>query len=303
MVFDNVNADRVKRYRSLQQSSARKRNGLFLIEGPNSVFSALATSPEKIETLYLTPEAAERHTHITGLLESFNERGLKPFGKPIAQLTLATDEVISTISENAQGVLAVGRTPEFGFGKQFETADQIVDLALTHYDNNGVASGPFLIAILNNVRDPGNAGTVIRTADAMGADLVVLTGDSVEITNPKVIRSSAGSVFHGANVVPFKDLPALVAALKSRNWQVYAATGGRWPCKNIYDDDLNLELPTAWIFGNEAWGLTDDDAALADEKVSIPIYGNAESLNLAIAAAICLFASSSAQRRNGAHQE
>jgi RNA methyltransferase, TrmH family len=293
VVFDNVNSDRVKRYRSLQQASARRRNGLSLVEGPNSVFAVAGHFPDKIETLYMTEAMAKRHSEIADVLRL----SAKHYDTPLAPVTIATEEVIKSMSDNAQGVLAVIRTPEFDFGKQFSTPDEVVARALKHSDHEGVRTGPFLIAILHNVRDPGNAGTVIRSADAMGADLVILTGDSVEIANPKVIRSSAGSVFH-VPVIAYKDLSGIVQSLKSQDWQVLAATAALWPFKHIFDPDLNLVKPTAWIFGNEAWGLTKEDAELADEKVAIPIYGSAESLNLAIAAAICLFASSSAQRKN-----
>jgi len=264
VVFDNVNSDRVKRYRSLQQASARRRNGLFLVEGPQSVRELVQFCPGAIETLYLTPDSVTRYPEILAAANS--------------NFTLATDEVIKSISENAQQVLAIADVNEVGFNNDWSVPN---------------TPGP-LIAILHNVRDPGNAGTVIRTADAAGAELVILTGDSVEITNPKVIRSTAGSAFH-VPVRSAQSLPQVIETLKSEGWQVLAAAGGG--ATILGDASLDLSNPTAWVFGNEARGLTEDEAALVDKSVSIPIFGEAESLNLATAAAICLYASALAQHR------
>ena len=263
---DNPNADRVKRYRSLGQAAARRRTGLFLVEGPQSVRELVRFNPDAIETLYLTEAAQQRYTEI-----------IEAAATNSVTITLATEQVIQTISDNAQQVLAVAKADKFQFSQSAELT---------------LPKKARLIAILHNVRDPGNAGTVIRAADALGADLTVLTGDSVEITNPKVIRSSAGSVFH-VPVIAERDLGGIVNSLKAKNWQVLAATASQ--DKNILDPKLDLTRPTAWIFGNEAWGLPRDAIALADEAVSIPIYGSAESLNLATAASICLFATAAAQ--------
>jgi TrmH family RNA methyltransferase len=151
-----------------------------------------------------------------------------------------------------------------------------------------------LVAICADVRDPGNAGTVIRTADAAGADAVVLAGSSVDAYNPKTVRASVGSLFHLPLVVE-PDVPAAVAAARAAGLTVLAADG---------DGEVSLDEPgdllgrrTAWLFGNEAWGLPPDVAALADHRVRIPIHGRAESLNLSTAAALCLYASASAHRR------
>lgn len=152
-----------------------------------------------------------------------------------------------------------------------------------------------LVVICAQVRDPGNAGTVIRCADAFGADGVILTTGSVEIHNPKTVRSTVGSLFH-LPIVTGLTLAEAVAHVKSMGLQVLAADGG--------GDELDLlaaagELagPTAWIMGNEAWGLPAEDAELADRVVAVPMWGSAESLNLSSAAAICLYQTASAQRR------
>jgi TrmH family RNA methyltransferase len=155
---------------------------------------------------------------------------------------------------------------------------------------------PSLIAICADVRDPGNAGTVIRTADAAGADGVVLAGNSVDAYNPKTVRASVGSLFHLPLAVE-PDVATAVTAARTAGLTVLAADGDG----EVYLDDAErlLSGPTAWLFGNEAWGLPPEVAALADHRVRIPIHGRAESLNLSTAAALCLYASASSRRRTG----
>ena len=155
---------------------------------------------------------------------------------------------------------------------------------------------PRLLALLAEVRDPGNAGTVIRVADAAGADAVVLTRSSVDVYNPKCARASAGSVFH-LPVTVEADVAATVAALQGAGVQVLAADGAGPTDLDELDEAGALARPTAWLFGNEAWGLPPELRGLSDAVVRVPIHGRAESLNLATAAAVCLYASARAQRR------
>jgi len=150
-----------------------------------------------------------------------------------------------------------------------------------------------LIAICADVRDPGNAGTVVRCADAAGADAVVFAGHSVDPYNPKTVRASVGSLFHLPIAVE-PDPAAAVRAAQAAGLVVLAADGAGEIDLDEADDLLNR--PTAWLFGNEAWGLPEELAALADHRVRIPIHGRAESLNLSTAAALCLYASARAQR-------
>jgi TrmH family RNA methyltransferase len=155
--------------------------------------------------------------------------------------------------------------------------------------------GARLVAICADVRDPGNAGTVIRCADAAGADAVVLAGSSVDAYNPKTVRASVGSLLHlPVAVEPSAELA--VRAARIAGLTVLAAEGAGEV--GLYDDPAAALLagPTAWLFGNEAWGLPDELAALADHRVAIPIHGRAESLNLSTAAALCLYESARAQR-------
>jgi TrmH family RNA methyltransferase len=172
-----------------------------------------------------------------------------------------------------QGVVAVCRT---------------VDVALAE----ALADDPQLVVICAQIRDPGNAGTVIRCADAFGADAVILSSDSVEVYNPKTVRVSVGSIFHLPLVVGV-DLAEAIDACRAAGLQVFATDGESGT--ELTDLTDRLAQPTAWVMGNESWGLPTEHLQLADTTVAVPIYGAAESLNLATAAAVCLYASASAQ--------
>ena len=158
-----------------------------------------------------------------------------------------------------------------------------------------ITPAPGLVALLANVRDPGNAGTVLRTADAAGAHAVVFADASVDPYNGKCVRASAGSLFH-LPVVAGARLEDAVAAMRQAGLRVVAADGRAGRSLDDPEVQARLAEPTAWMFGNEAWGLPPELVALADEPVAVPIYGRAESLNLAAAAAVCLYASARAQR-------
>jgi TrmH family RNA methyltransferase len=152
-----------------------------------------------------------------------------------------------------------------------------------------------LVALLANVRDPGNAGTVLRTADAAGAHAVVFADASVDPYNGKCVRASAGSLFH-LPVVAGARLEDAVATMRDAGLRIVAADGRTGHSLDEPGVQARLAEPTAWMFGNEAWGLPPELVALADEPIAVPIYGRAESLNLAAAAAVCLYASARAQR-------
>ncbi len=157
-----------------------------------------------------------------------------------------------------------------------------------------IATRPRLVVALANVRDPGNAGTVLRTADAAGADGVIFAAASVDPYNSKCVRSSAGSLFHVPLVTGIAVSDA-VSALREAGIAILAADGSATLGLDRLEQDGRLRRPTGWLFGNEAWGLPADLVGLADEAVAVPIYGQAESLNLAAAAAVCLYASARAQ--------
>lgn len=278
----NPRADRVKQVRALSGRSARLRHAQFLVEGPQGVREVVHHAPDAVRDLYLTRATAERYAEI---LASAQDAGVF--------VHVGTREVLEAMSPDSQGVLAVVRA----------RSSSLTEVLSERLTETGRERRPLLVAVLADVRDPGNAGTVVRAADAAGADAVVLAGNSVDVHNPKVVRSSAGSLFH-LPVVTDVGLPDAVAELRRAGCGVLAADGAG---DHDLDDLLDvagrapsgipdLSASTAWIFGNEAWGLPEADRALADAVVRVPIRGRAESLNLATAATLCLYASSRAQR-------
>ncbi len=157
---------------------------------------------------------------------------------------------------------------------------------------------PRLVAVLDRVAYPGNAGTVLRTADAAGADALVLTAGSTDPHGGKCVRASAGSLWH-LPVVAGVDVEAALAALRARGLSVLATSGrGEYDLDDLLDRGA-LRGPTAWVFGSEAHGLPEPVLAGADRRVRVPLHGRAESLNLGAAAAVCLYASARQQRSDG----
>jgi len=257
---------RVAHARRLDRRTFRDSAGEFLAEGPQAVREALAAGVAR--ELFVASGDAETHR---ALAETGIADGVRVYDTP--------DEVVAFLSGTTtpQGVVAVCAR---------------VDVSL----ESALGSSPQLVAVLASVRDPGNAGTIVRTADAAGADAVLLTPASVDLYNPKCVRATTGSVFHVPTSIGV-EVAAAATAARSRGMRVLAADGGG---DRDLDDELDsgwLAQPTAWVFGNEAWGLPDDVRALADAVVRVPIHGRAESLNLAAAAAVCLYASARAQRR------
>jgi TrmH family RNA methyltransferase len=264
-VLTNTRSDRVKAVRALSRRSVRSRTGEFLAEGPQAVREAVAFRPDLVRDVYVTPEAAERHTEIVGAARA-------------ADLWVheVTPEVLAAMcdTESPQGIAAVCR---------------VLDVPL----EQALAGLPAdaLVCVLTNVRDPGNAGTVIRGADAAGADAVVVSDASVDIYNSKVVRSTVGSLWH-LPVSTGSTVPEILAALRARGIRLLAADGAGTTL--LHDADLGG--PHAWVMGNEAWGLPPEIRDACDEVVRVPIYGHAESLNLAMAATVCLYASAEARR-------
>ena len=221
----------------------------------------------RVTELFVTAPAQSRHADLIGR---------------------ATDEglPVHLISGEAMGELAQTVTPQ-----GLLAVCGFVDVPLAELAD----AKPRLVTILANVRDPGNAGTVLRTADAAGSDGVVFADASVDPYNGKCVRASAGSLFH-LPVVAGTRLPETVEALRAAGLRVVAADGRAGRGLDDPDAVKLLASPVAWLFGNEAWGLPPELLALADESIAVPIYGKAESLNLAAAAAVCLYATAAAQR-------
>ncbi|OBB92822.1 TrmH family RNA methyltransferase [Mycolicibacterium peregrinum] len=241
----------------LQRHVGRRRAARFLAEGPNLVEAALRRG--LVSEVFATEAAMDR------------------FGDLLAAVPvqLVTERAAKALSDTVTpvGLVAVCRLPEVSL-------------------DDVLADEPRLIAVPVQISEPGNAGTLIRAADAMGADAVVLAGNSVDPYNSKCLRASAGSIF-SLPVIGEPDEAATVAQLQAAGMQVLATTIDG----EVSLDEVDLAGPTAWLFGPEAHGLPTELAVAADHRVHIPMPGHSESLNIASAASICLYQSARAHRR------
>ena len=253
--------DRVKDAAKLSRRSERSERRLFLADGPKAVEGALSADGCVVE-VFATEAATTAYADLAAAAPRW---------------TLVEPRALEALSASVTpaGVVAVCR---------------FVDRPLA----DALDPRPDLVVVCADVRDPGNAGTVIRTADAAGAGAVVLAGTSVDAYNAKTVRATVGSLFHLPLAV-VADPAEAVRSARSAGLTVLAADGAGEV--DLDQADELLSGPTAWLFGNEAHGLPADLGALADHRVRIPIHGRAESLNLSTAAAVCLYASARAQRQ------
>jgi RNA methyltransferase, TrmH family len=260
---------RIVAARRLLRRRDRDERRRFLAEGPQAVREALA-APGAVYELFGTPAGLARHHDLVA--------AARAAGTPVSAVS---GEALAALAETVtpQGVVAV-------------CAHLDVPLAAA-LAGTAPEPRPRLVIVLADVRDPGNAGAILRTADAAGAQAVVFAGEAVDPYNGKCVRASAGSLFH-LTVARHRDAAGAVAAARSAGLTVLAATG-------YGDTDLHgfaaaggLSAPTAWLFGSEAHGLPRELLDAADARVRVPLYGRAESLNLAAAAAVCLYASARA---------
>ncbi|MCW1248833.1 RNA methyltransferase [Acaricomes phytoseiuli] len=293
--MSNPRSDRVRDLAKLAKRSVRSRREEFLVEGPQAVREVLkahhdarsAGKPALLREVYASADCLERFPEIAELSAASG-----------ALVHLADDAVLAALADTVtpQGVVAVCRFLDVPLEAVF-------------------ADSPRLLAVLCRVQDPGNAGTILRAADAAGADAVVFTSGSVDAYNPKTVRSTAGSLFH-VPVVLNADLDELAGLCQSRGITVLAADGygaenldelqdqaairrlaaAGEPWSALDASPARLELATTWLFGNEAQGLCTAELDLADSRVAVPIYGAAESLNVGTAATVCLYASARAQQ-------
>lgn len=266
----NPKAERFRRIRELLTRHGRTKAGRFLVEGPQAVRELVRYAPEAVSDVYVTVNSAEPDAaFISPVVGSLAGQAMQ------ARLYVhkVTREVADHISTDCQGVFAVAYTDAF---ERWQRGQEIGDK-------------PFVAAFWQ-VRDPGNAGTVIRSADAAGCDAVIFVDDCVDMLNPKVIRSTTGSLFH---------IPVLT--MSEGDMLAWAdAHGCRTAAADVYGtpDHQPMPLPqymrvhntdgSVVLFGNEARGLTIPMLERMDDIVSIPMYGKAESLNLAMSASIAL---------------
>lgn len=275
----------VERARKLSHAESRKRFLQTLVEGPQGVRELLRWHPEMVRDVYITASALQRHGDIAELLEA---------GEVFWHRTEA--ETVAHISADAQGMVAVIDIP---------TPPSLAD---------AMQETPQLIVATLDVQDPGNVGTIIRSADAAGADCVILGKGSAEIWSPKTVRSTAGSLFH-LPVLPQIDISVLAAACREHHIPLLAADGyGEWDLAalaalaneaNILGTpapEIDLRGPVTWLFGNEARGFAGVEPVW-DASVSIPLYGHAESLNVAMSAAILTSTTAMLQRSGSAVEQ
>jgi RNA methyltransferase, TrmH family len=246
--------------------TGRDRAGRFLVEGAQAVREALQYG--HVHELFVTAAAADRHP---ALLTAAREAG--------ARVLPVTDRAAASLSDTVtpQGLVAVC---------------DLLDVPVT----TALDGHPTLVAVCVGIADPGNAGTVIRVADAAGADAVLLAGDTVDPHNGKAVRASTGSVFH-LPLARDRDAASVLDACRAAGLTLLVADAAGELDLHDPESDAVLAGPAAWVFGGEAHGLPAAVAGRADHRVRVPILGKAESLNLATAAAVCLYGSVAAARR------
>ncbi|WIM68760.1 RNA methyltransferase [Corynebacterium breve] len=252
---------RVVNAAKLHRAAARRKANQFLVEGENAVEAAVATGAAT--DIFVTEEAADRFADVVttaGYMDVYTHA--------------INDKAAAALSDTVSttGIFAVCKPVTWTVGQVLKGRTNFVAVGV-------------------ETNDPGNAGTLIRIADAVGADGVIFAGDTVDPQSGKAVRASAGSIFH-TPVARDRDVKGVIGQLKAAGLKIVATT---------MDGEVGLDQaegilaqPTAWLFGNEAHGLDDDIASNADYRVSIPIHGSAESLNMATAAAMCLWESSKA---------
>lgn len=260
-------SSRVVAVRKLTRRPGRERAGAFLAEGAQAVGEALATE-SAVREVYLTERARER---FPDLVQAAVDSGV-----PVREVT---ERAAASLSETVtpQGLVAVCEQPR---------------TALAH----ALSGPPPLVAVLAGVRDPGNAGTVVRVADAAGTGAVLFAGDAVDPYNGKAVRASTGSLFH-LPVARERDVEAVLVACREAGLRLVGADGRARDDLDAAGARGDLASPTAWVFGDEAHGLPPEVVAELDTTLRVPLYGHAESLNLATAAAVCLYWSAHYLRR------
>ena len=263
-IFDNAepftkSTGRIVAAAKLHRGSQRRKAGRFVVEGFNSVEAAIGA--DVVREVFATGAAAERYEEVL-----------------LAALDAGID--VSPIDRSAAAALADTSTTTGLFA--------LCDAGGLHYGLDTVLAGARAggaVVVLTDIQDPGNLGTIIRMCDALGIRGVVLSGATVDPLSPKAARSSAGSLFH-VPVARVADSDQVWQALREHGFTTLAtAMAGTFP---LGAADLPAG-PLAWVFGNEAHGLAPEVLQAADYQVSIPIRGEAESLNLATAAAMCLW--------------
>lgn len=277
--IDNARAQRIRRVAELQDRRCRQRHGRFIVEGPQCVREAVLCMPECLLDIYIEVESDDDLQPVSSVVTQIRDQALTQ--APNVYMHYVSSAVMQAMSKDSQGIVAVGKLD------QMQTT-----LSQLSYDGKTQREG-LALAALWQVRDPGNAGTIIRTADAAGINALLLVDHCVDPFNPKLLRSTAGSIFHIPVVQVTTD--DFFIWVKQQQLSVIAA--------DVYgtDDSRPISLPEllqtradslnvqVLLFGNEARGLPTEILKKVDQIVSIPIFGKAESLNLATSAAVMLY--------------
>ncbi|GHT82026.1 rRNA methyltransferase [Actinomycetota bacterium] len=256
-IYDNAKSDRVGRYKQLVRKKQRDKTGLMLVEGISAVEKLLENFPEFTQDVLVDIDLLER-PRVAKTFNRFNHS------------KIATRKVVDAISIDAQGVVAIAKT-SITVPLKKNTASEVV-------------------VVLNNTQDPGNAGTIIRAAAALGVSEVLLVGESVDKWNAKVIRSSVGGIFQ-LPVIPVRRLNDAIRGLREKDYHIIAADlyGTKTTPAKPLQEFKRPNKPLAFIFGNEAHGLTTDEINLTDECLYIELNSGVESLNLSGAVHIFLY--------------
>ncbi len=267
MIITSTSNEQIKRIVKLREKSKeRKAEGLFVVEGIR-IFKEIPAMD--IDSVFVSESFVENNIDVEPKDITDNKYDNIPDLFNRVDYTVVADNVFKKLSDTVtpQGVLAVVRMQDYTLEEMLDARDK---------DSS-------CIVVLDKIQDPGNLGTIIRTGEGAGITGVVMSSDTVDLYNPKVIRSTMGSIFRVPCVV-VDDLANAVETIKSSGVKTYAA---HLDGKDISTVDLADDR--AFLIGNEANGLSEEIANEADEKIKIPMEGEVESLNAAVATAILIY--------------
>ena len=250
-MITSTSNNRIKEILNLKKKAkARRESGLFIIEG---IRMAEETPEDLLESIYVSESFLKKEGH-SPLLEKH------PY-------EIVSDKVFSQLSDTVtpQGILCVVRQPKYTFEDMIK------------------GEAPLLL-VLENLQDPGNLGTIVRTGEGAGVSGILLTKDAVDMYNPKVVRSTMGAIYR----VPFlymEDIETILKQLQQKKITTYAAHLE----KSESYDNYNYQTGTAFIIGNEGNGLSEKALQSAEKRLFIPMCGQVESLNAAVAASLLMY--------------
>ncbi|MCQ2506570.1 MAG: RNA methyltransferase [Lachnospiraceae bacterium] len=257
-ISSNQNSQ-IKQIQNLLKSSKRRQEeGLFVAEGKRLCFDLLENNSEYVKKMYFSSSKADE---------------LVPLMPNAALYEVVKDDIFEKVSEtdNSQGVLALVKMPEYSVANLFD-------------DQNAKDLKKSTVLLLDGLTDPGNAGTIMRTALATGVKFVAFTGNSVDVYNPKVVRATMGAIFR-LPFVYFKDTKEAIDALKEAGYKIASThlSGDKM------FNEIKYPIKCAVVIGNEAHGISDVSKEAADYLVKIPMEPGTESLNAAVAASLMMY--------------